>query len=155
MVSLFAVQKREEEGGEAIICHLLALGGTEASRIQSLLVLTLEEFDWISKRKGLQIVPAVTELHVDKCTLLHPITFSCPKRLGGKEQGMPVLCHLGISLQWHSGCFGQKQLSSQHCLHSPVKIPYEYCIMKVHNTHNLSCGSQIHYWAPTYEPTDL
>lgn len=78
MVSLFAVQKREEEGGEAIICHLLALGGTEASRIQSLLVLMLEEFDWISKRKGLQIVPAVTELHVNNCTVLHPITSSCP-----------------------------------------------------------------------------
>lgn len=152
MVSLFAVQKREEEGGEAIICHLLALGGTEASRIQSLLVLTLEEFDWISKRKGLQIVPAVTELHVNNCTVLHPITFSCPKRLGGKEQGMPVLCHLGISLQWHSWT---KATEFTTPLHSPVKIPYEYCIMKVHNTHNLSCGSQIHYWAPTYEPTDL
>lgn len=36
-----------------------------------------------------------------------------------------------------------------------VKIYYEHCRRKVHNKHNLSHSSQIHYWALTYEPTDL
>lgn len=65
----------------------------------------------------------------------------------------------GDFLKTHFWLLQREQLSS-HRVYTvqeslPEKIYYEHCRRKVHNKHNLSHSSQIHYWALTYEPTDL
>lgn len=154
MLSLFFVQNgKKMRKGRLSAVFLLSEG-------PSLFLLKLEEFVWISKRKWLQLVTDVAELLVKHWALCFtPLRSPMPKGQVVKKRECQSCATWGFPCD--SFLFASDESSWAHntaCIVQDtflVKIHYAYCIMKVYNTHNLSHGSQIHYWALTYEPTDL
>lgn len=125
------------------------------SSIQSPFLHNTEKCDWVTRRKWLQLLTATAG---SLCSGFTPHCLLCQKHVWQNTEGANFVPS-GHFLETHFWLLQMEQLSS-HRVYTVqesllVKIYYEHCRRKMYNKHNLSHISQIHYWAPTYEPSDL